>query len=155
MYGFLYLSIWIYLFPLPVIIGIYIRILLYIKKNSFPTIIRQNIFEQQRQQREFRIFRRIIMPVIALFITGFPYLLFFLIIQFSHISTPPYAERISFMFISFGQVISMLLCLINTDDIQKCLINGIKKMKRRRRQRRVQCISVINPPVQIAPVHII
>jgi len=151
-YGFLYLSAWIYLFPLPVIIGIYIRILLYIKKNSFPIIIRENIF---KQQRELRIFRHIIMPVIVLFIMGFPYLLFFLIIQFSHIPTPPYAQRICFMFISFGQGISMLLCLINTDDVRKCLINGIKKLKRRRRKQRVQCISVINQPVQIAPAHII
>jgi hypothetical protein len=154
-YGSLYLAIWIYLLPLPIIIGIYIRILLYIKQNSFSTVIRQNIFEQQRQQRELRIFRRIIMPVIALFIMGFPYLLFFLIIQFSHLPTPSYAQRICFMFISFGQGISMLLCLINTDDVRRYLINGIRKMKRRRRQRRVQCISVIDHPVHIAPVHII
>ncbi len=94
------------------------------------------------------------MPVIALFIMGFPYLLFFLIIQFSYSPTPPYAQRISFMFISFGQGISMLLCLINTDNVRKCLINGIRKMKRRRRQRRVQCVSVIGRPVQIATVPI-
>ncbi len=152
MYGFLYLSAWIYLFPLPVIIGIYIRILLYIKQNSFPTIIRQNIVERQRQQRELRIFRRIIMPVIALFLMGFPYLLFFLIIQIGHLPIPSYAQRVSFMFISFGQGISMLLCLINTQNIREYLINGIKKIKRPRRQRRVQCVNIINHPVQIAPV---
>ena len=86
---------------------------------------------------------------------GFPYFLSFVIIQSGHLSTPPYIQRICFMFISFGQGISMLFCLINTDDVLKCLINGIKKMKRRRRQRRVQCISVIDQPVQIVPAHII
>jgi hypothetical protein len=116
-------------------------------------IIRRNIFEQQR---ELRIFRRIIMSVIVLFIPGIPYLCFFLFIQFSHSSTPLYAQRICFMFISFSQGISMLLCLINTDDVHKCLINGIKRLKRRRRrqQRRVvQCIEIIDRPIQIIPVH--
>jgi MFS superfamily sulfate permease-like transporter len=153
-YGILYLAVWIYLLPLPIIIGIYIRIVIYIKQNSFPTIIRHNMFEQQRQQCELRIFRQIIMPVIALFIMGFPYILFFLIIQFSHLPTPPYAQRICFMFVSFGHGISMLLCLINTDYVRKCLKNLIRKTKRRRRQRRVPCISVINHPVQIVPVRI-
>jgi len=127
-YGSLYLAIWIYLLPLPIIIGIYIRILLYIKQNSFSTVIRQNIFEQQRQQRELRIFRRIIMPVIALFIMGFPYLLFFLIIQFSHLPTPSYAQRICFMFISFGQGISMFLCLINKHNVLMLFICQIEPL---------------------------
>ena len=129
---------------------------MYIKQHSFPTIIRRNIFEQQRQQRELRIFRRIIMPVIILFLMGFPYLCFFLFIQISRSSSPPpYAQRISFMFISFGQGISMLLCLINTDDVYKCLAIGLKRSKRRhRRQRRVvvQCIDVIDRPIQIIPI---
>jgi hypothetical protein len=153
LFGSLYLGTWIYLVPLPIIIGIYIRILFYIKQHSFPTVIRRNIFEQQRQQRELRIFRRIIMPVIILFLMGFPYACFFLYIQFSHLPTPPYAQRICVMFLSFGQGISMLLCLINADDVRKYLINGTKKLKRRRRQRRVQCIEIIDRPVQIVPVH--
>lgn len=99
------------------------------------------------------------MPVIALFTMGFPYLLFFLIIQFGHISTPPYTYRICFMFISFSQGVSMLLCLINTDDVQKCLINGFRKMKRRRRppppRRRVLGVSVINHPIRLVPVQVI
>ena len=65
---------------------------------------------------------------------------------------PPYAQRICFMFISFGQGMTMLLCLINTEDVRKCLMNSIRKMKRRRRQRRMPCISVIGHPVHIVPV---
>jgi hypothetical protein len=154
-FGFLYLGTWIYLAPLPVIIGIYIRILFYIKQHTFPTIIRRNIFEQQRQQSELRIFRRIIMPVIILFLMGFPYLCFFIFVQISRSSAPLYTQRICLMFISFGQGISMLLCLINTDDVYKCLYVGLKRSKRRRRRQRhvvVQCIEVSDRPIQIVPI---
>lgn len=153
-FGSLYLSAWIYIFPLSIIIGIYVRILLYIKKNSYPTVIRRNLFEQQRQLREFRIFRRITIPVIILFLMGFPYALFFLITQFSHQLPSPYAQRISFMFISFGQGTTMLLCLINTDDIRKYLMNSFRKIKRRRRPRRVPGISIIDRPVQVIPLQL-
>ncbi len=68
--------------------------------------------------------------------------------------TPPYAQRICFMFISFGQGMTTLLCLINTEDVRKSLMHSIRKMKRRRRQRRMLCISVIGHPVQMVPVDI-
>ena len=118
-------------------------------------IISRNILEQQRQKHELRILRRIIIPTIVLFITGFPYFLSFLIILFGHLPTPSYIHRICFMFISFGQGTSMLLCLINTNNVRKYLINGIEKIQRRRRQRRAPCINVIHLPVQIVPGHII
>ena len=153
-YGSVYLGIWIYILPLTIIIGIYIRVIIYIKHHSFSSIMSRNIFEQQRQKRELCILRRIIILVIVLFTMGFPYLLFFIIIQFGHLSTPPYTQRICYMFISFGHGICMLFCLINTDNVRKYLFNTIRKLKRRKRQRRAQVINVIHLPVQIVPVNI-
>jgi hypothetical protein len=137
------------------IIAIYIRVVTYIKQNLFATVIHSNIFERQRQQRELLILRRIIMPVILLFIMGFPYIIFFLITQFTHLPVSPYAQRICFMFISFGQGSSMLLCLINADGVRKYLIKTIRKMKRRRRRERVQRINIIQLSLQIVPARII
>ncbi|CAF1397059.1 unnamed protein product [Rotaria sordida] len=45
LYGFIYFSIWIYIFPLIIIIGIYIRVLIYIKQNPYCLVIHQNIFQ--------------------------------------------------------------------------------------------------------------
>ncbi|CAF1310255.1 unnamed protein product [Rotaria sp. Silwood1] len=77
LYGFLYLSIWIYFFPLIIIIGIYTRLLIYIKQNPYRLIIHQNIFKRQRQKYEFHIFRHIIILIIILIIMQFPNLLVF------------------------------------------------------------------------------
>ncbi|CAF3193215.1 unnamed protein product [Rotaria sp. Silwood2] len=131
LYGFLYLSIWIYFFPLVVIIGIYIRLLIYIKQNPYRLVIHQNIFERPIRQREFRIFRHVIILIFNLVIMRFPNLFFFLISQFSHIAIPVYIERICLMSISFGQGITMLLCLIDNHQIRKCLKKVIRKAKRR------------------------
>ncbi|UJR14517.1 hypothetical protein I4U23_001513 [Adineta vaga] len=153
-YTSVYLGIWIYFFPLALMIGIYIRIVMYIRKHSLPTVLPQNIVDQQRQKREFRIHRRIIIPVIALFIMGLPFLVFFALSQFIHIKVPKDTQRICSMFVSFGQGISMLLCLMNTENVRKYINNRIRKIKRRRqRQRQVQCINVIQLPIQRLPVN--
>ncbi|CAF4841275.1 unnamed protein product [Rotaria sp. Silwood1] len=101
LYGFLYLSIWIYFFPLIIIIGIYTRLLIYIKQNPYRLIIHQNIFKRQRQKYEFHIFRHIIILIIILIIMQFPNLLVFFIIQLTDIIISNYIQRICFMSISF------------------------------------------------------
>lgn len=138
-FGFLYLSSWIYLVPLVIIILIYIRIVFYIKTNSLATNIRRNLFEQQR------LFRLIIIPILILFLMYFPSVLLFVLIKIQVISMPIYTSRICLIFISFGQCSSILFCLLTTDDIRRSLSNCMKKIKRRRRrqqQRRIQCIDI-------------
>ncbi|CAF0742841.1 unnamed protein product [Adineta ricciae] len=142
----IYLGLSVYFFPLLLIIGIYIRLIIYIRTNSQLTVNSQNLADQRRRKHEFRLYRRIIMPVIALFIMGFPYTILFGISQFLHIRTPLYIQRLCFVLITLGQGGSMLLCLINTENIRKYLNYNMRKLKRR--QRRIQCINVVQLPIQ-------
>ncbi|CAF1299714.1 unnamed protein product [Adineta steineri] len=125
--GFIYFASIIFFIPLIMIVYIYFRIVKYMKDNPFSTTNRSTINGQQRHQSELRLIRRILTLVIILFILGFPYFLFYLLIHLHIVSPWSYMPRISYLFITFGQSASMLINLITTDDVKKSLINIIRK----------------------------
>jgi hypothetical protein len=125
--GFIYFALIIFFIPLIMIVFIYFQIVKYMKRNPYSTTNRSTIAGQRRQRSELRLIRRILMLVILLFILGFPYSFFYLVIHFHILSPWPYMPRISYLFITFGQSASMLINLITTDNVRKSLINIIRK----------------------------
>lgn len=125
--GFIYFALIIFFIPLIMIVFIYFQIVKYMKRNPYSTTNRSTIAGQRRQRSELRLIRRILMLVILLFILGFPYSFFYLVIHFHILSPWPYMPRISYLFITFGQSASMLINLITTDAVRKSLINIIRK----------------------------
>jgi hypothetical protein len=109
------------------IVFIYFQIVQYMKRNPFSTANRSTVAGQHRHQSELRLIRRILTLVIILVILGFPYSLFYILIHFHIMSSWPYMQRISYLFITFGQSSSMLINLITTDNVRKSLINIIRK----------------------------
>ncbi|CAF4935704.1 unnamed protein product, partial [Rotaria sp. Silwood1] len=107
------LAAFVYLCPLIWIALVYIQIVRYAKYNISITIRRCLV---QKQQREIRLIRRILTLFGILFIMGFPYFVFFLMVQFTQSPAPSYGLRLSFVFLSFGYGICPLLNLLYTDD---------------------------------------
>jgi len=99
----MYLATFIYFLPLAILIFIYIEILKYAKRKVTITSIRQRVIEQKRRRRELQLIRRVLFLVFIIFITGFPYIFLFLLVNISRLPLPLYGHRISFMFITFGQ----------------------------------------------------
>jgi len=97
---------------------------------------------QRRKQREHRFLRRLAILFFTMYTVGFPYLTFFCLYKFHVIQLPPYAQRVSYMFITFGQGVSMLINLITTEDIMKSMINPVFHGNQ------IQPINAINLPTQ-------
>jgi hypothetical protein len=98
---------------------------------------------------------RILILVVVLFITGFPYVVFFLIVNIGRLPLPSYGHRIIFMFISFGQGIVMLLTLIYTNDVRESLFSILTKILLCIKRVRVQNVNTVNIRLQaheITPV---
>ncbi|UJR17319.1 hypothetical protein I4U23_004214 [Adineta vaga] len=105
---FLYLSMFIYFCPVTIIISIYIRIVHFAKQRFVSTNIHQSVANQLRQRRELRFIRRLLAIAIVISFMSFPYLLFFLRAQFFPTTESlPYAQRVSFVSLSFGYGIWM------------------------------------------------
>jgi hypothetical protein len=132
----------IYLIPLPLLVLIYLRIVKYMRTR--PDLIANHSLwaVQRRLQREHRFLRRLVILVFTLYTVGFPYLTFFCLYKFHVIQLPPYALRVSYMFITFGQGVSMLINLITTEDIMKSMINPVFHGNQ------IQPINTINLPTQ-------
>ena len=110
------------------------------KRTPFSTGNRLNTsVNDVRHQSELRLIRRILTLVIILFLLGFPYSLFYLLIHLHIISPWAYMARVSYLFITFGQSASMLINLITTDDVRNCLIDIIRKYSTR--ENRVQRVN--------------
>lgn len=124
---FLYMALIIFFIPLILIVCIYVRIVQYMKNSPFSTIQQQpRMVEHRRRQCELRLIHRILQLIVILFILGFPYFLFYLLIQCRVISLQPVLLQISYLFIAFGQSISMFIHLITTDDVRKYLSQFIQ-----------------------------
>jgi hypothetical protein len=148
-WGFIYFALIIFLFPMIMIVLIYIQIVKYMKQNPFSTTNRSNTAAQHRQQSELRLIRRILIIVTVLFVLGFPYIFLFIALEINLILPLPYMTRIGYVFITFGQSTAMLTNLIITDEVKNASMNII--MKYTVRQARVQCVNVINVP-NLTPV---
>jgi hypothetical protein len=148
-WGFIYFALIIFLFPMVMIVLIYIQIVKYMKQNPFSTTNRSNIAAQHRQQSELRLIRRILIIVTVLFVLGFPYIFLFIAFEINLIPPLPYMTRIGYVFITFGQSTAMLTNLIITDEVKNASMNII--MKYTVRKTRVQCVNVINVP-NLTPV---
>ncbi|CAF3293771.1 unnamed protein product [Rotaria sp. Silwood2] len=135
------LAVFVYLCPLIWIGIVYIQIVRYAKYNISITIRRCLV---QKQQREVRLIRRILTLFGILLIMGFPYFVFFLMVQFTQSPAPSYGLRLSFVFLSFGYGICSLLNLLYTDDVRKNILNRINICRCHNRQARVQCVNTIN-----------
>lgn len=109
------------------IVIIYFRIVKYMKRNPFSNINRSNKAAHHRQKSELRLIRRILILIIILFILGFPYSFFYFTVQLNLLSLWDSMPRISYLFITFGQSASMLINLITTDGVRKCLRNLLNK----------------------------
>lgn len=118
-FGFIYLATFIYLLPLLMTILIYIAILNYVKQNVFIVGSRQWVIGRKRRRRELQLIRRILIQVFILFITGFPNVVLFFLMNINRLTLLSYGHRISFMFIAFGQAIVMLLPVIKSDYLRK------------------------------------
>ncbi|CAF0846343.1 unnamed protein product [Adineta steineri] len=100
---FLYLAMFIYFFPLVIIIPTYIRIVHFSKQRSFSTNISRNVVDQRRQRRDLRFIGRLFIIVCVVLLMSFPYLIFFLRANFSpNAESLPYAQRVSYVSLSFG-----------------------------------------------------
>jgi hypothetical protein len=136
-FGFMIIATSIYLIPLPLIIFIYGILLRSHIKNS-RSAARQSIAEHQRMRRELSILKRIAIPVIILFILGFPYLVFFLHAQF--VTSPvPHGLLISTLFVIGGQAAVMIFNLMTTDTVRRRLITIIHCQP----SGQVQCITTV------------
>ncbi|CAF0727905.1 unnamed protein product [Adineta steineri] len=122
-FGFMYLATFIYFLPVTGIIFIYIAILKYTKRSLIIANVRQLGLEQTRYRRELRFIKRILILISIIFITGVPYLTFFLQVNIGQSPMPSYGHRISFMFLSCGQGLVMLLAIFYADDVRKSLRN--------------------------------
>ena len=144
-FSWMYFGSVIYLVPLPVLVFIYLRIVKYMKTS--PEIIgnRSGLVMRNRQQREQRLLRRLAILFLTLYTVGFPYLIFFCLYKFHVIQLPPYAQRVSFMFITLGQGGSMLINLITTEDVKKSLIDIVNRIFR---GNQVQNVTTVNLPTQ-------
>lgn len=91
------------------------------KTSPFSTADHSRTVEQRRRKMEIRLIRRILQLIIILFTLGFPYALFFLLVQFHLISPQLAMPRISYLFITSGQAASMFIHLITTDGVKKYL----------------------------------
>lgn len=119
-FAFLYIALIIFFIPLIFIVCIYVRIVQYMTNSPFSTTSHQSsMIEHRRRQCELRLIRRILQLIVILFILGFPYAFFYLLVQFHLVSLQPGMLRISYLFITFGQGISMFIHLITTDDVRK------------------------------------
>ena len=98
------------------------------KRNIITAGMRRHIIEQKRQRRALRFVRRILILLFILILTGFPYCVFFLLVNIGHLSLPSFAHRFCFMFISFGLGFGVVLTLIYTDDVRKTLLNSLRRI---------------------------
>jgi hypothetical protein len=78
---------------------------------------------------------------------GLPYVTFFLVVNIGRLPLPSFAHRVSFMFLSFGQGIAMVLTLIYTDDVIKILFNILTKIFPCIRNTRIETINTIDVPM--------
>jgi hypothetical protein len=124
------------------IVIIYFRIVKYMKHSPCSSTNRSTEAGQRRQRSELRLIRRILMLISILVVLGLPYSLFYLALHFNIMSPWPYMQRVSYMFITFGQSASMFINLFTTDDVRKSLINIIRKCFGRADQ--VQNTNTIN-----------
>jgi hypothetical protein len=118
------------------------------KQNVVTTGVCQRIAEQKRQQRELWFVQRILILVIELIITGLPYVIFFLLVNLGHLLLTSYGYGISFMFITFGQGVAILLTVIFTDDVKKSLLSASAKKLTFIRNIQVQNIATVDIPLQ-------
>ncbi|CAF1123880.1 unnamed protein product [Adineta ricciae] len=136
---FLYLSIFIYFGPVTFILSIYTRIVYFAKHRPFSVNAPTRIADERRQRRELRFVRRLLIVAMVIGFMSCPYILFFLRAQiFSNAERLPYAQRLSFIFLSFGYAIWMLLNLAHTDEVRKHLFSKILCVLPQLRRRRVE-----------------
>ncbi|CAF3106809.1 unnamed protein product, partial [Rotaria sp. Silwood2] len=138
--GFFYLAVWIYLVPVSLLTLIYAMIVRHVTINAFSNTNRQAIFQRRQQKREIQLVRRILILVTMLIVIGIPYCSFWLHTWCTGLS-PPYAERLSYIFIAFGYGASMLYILVSTSKVRNILIDIYNK---RYRGRRVECANITN-----------
>ena len=120
LFSFFYIGSWIYFGTMTLIITIYAWIVIYMRKKLFHSSEMQQQMERRRQQREFRLYFRILTLIIFLFTMGMPYVVFFIWAVINNLApVPPYADRVCYVSIIIGYAISMLLCLFFTDDVRK------------------------------------
>jgi hypothetical protein len=117
------------------------------RQSVFIANVRQRVIQQRRQQGDLRFIRRILILVTILFITSFPYAAFFVATNTSRSSLPTFAHRMSYMFISFGQGMVMLLTVIYTDEVKKTILSKLVERFPCIRKTRVQDINAINIPL--------
>ncbi|CAF1308873.1 unnamed protein product [Adineta ricciae] len=124
---FLYLSFFIYFGPVAFILSIYARIVYFAKHRPFSVNVQTRIADERRQRREVRFVRRLLIIAMVTGCMSCPYILFFLRTQiFSNAERLPYAQRVSFIFLSFGYAIWMLVNLTYTDEVRKHLFSKIQ-----------------------------
>ncbi|CAF1059718.1 unnamed protein product [Adineta ricciae] len=116
-------ALYIYIFPLSVIMIIYLKMILYVKEMG-KRITPVNILS--RAQRELRMIHRIVSIVLFLVILGLPYVLFILMSFFN--SAPKYHFRIAYVFI----IVSLVFMMIALCQVAEPLKIFIKKVYRRR-----------------------
>ena len=125
-----------------VIVVIHIAIVYHAKTNSFLLQSRPVGFEQRRQQREIRLFLRITLLIVVLFIMGIPYCIFFGVSAVEHFKPPPgYADRICCMCISIGYSLTTVFGLIFTDDVRKIYLTMIRREPIKFLRPKIQCIT--------------
>ena len=129
-----------------IIVVVYVLILRHMRKNTFFTSDRQQRAEKRRQQREIRLYFRIILLIAVLIIMGIPYCVFFALSMINNFApSPPYGTQLSVALVAIGCGISMLLCLLSTDDVRRLAwhfsaVQG-EETRQGRRHRRIRGVT--------------
>ena len=143
-FSFLYIATTIYFLTMGLMISIYVWILRHMKLNSFRAADAQRITEGRRQRREFRLYSRIIILIVVLFVLGVPYCTFFFVsVSHGFAPPPPYADRISILCLAVGHSVDMVLSLMFTDDVRKIFLTTLRGAHPNTRTSRVQPAAAI------------
>ncbi|CAF0938966.1 unnamed protein product [Adineta steineri] len=128
-FSLIYMVLCIYVIPVLLVILIYFKLVLYVKKMSKRVTLANTLV---RAQRELKMVRRILILVIILIALGFPYTVFIII---SFFTTPEkYHFRIALIFLDVSLVFIFVALFQFNDSLKIAVIKIIKRRRRRRRK---------------------
>jgi hypothetical protein len=119
----IYNALCVYMIPIALIIFIYFKLVRYVKEMSKHVTPVNTLF---RAERELKMVRRIVILVVGIITTGFPYAIFVFMSFFT--SPPKYHFRIAYIFVD----VSLAFVLIALFQFTEQLKTSIKKAISRR-----------------------
>jgi hypothetical protein len=118
----IYNALCVYMIPISLIVLIYFQLVRYVKEMSKNITPVNNLL---RAQKELKMVQQIVILVIGIVTTGFPYALFVFI---SFLTTPPkYHFRIAYIFVDVSLAFVMVTLLKFTEPLKSFIMKRIKQ----------------------------